>query len=276
MKYFLAFFFVFALALPAQAATLRVVSEGPQAGPGKTMVISVRLESGGQQINAVEGTVVVPEGVVIDQIDTGGSALSLFVERPRHVIADGVIAFTGGATTPLSDGALLFTIHAHGRNIGSYTFSAGATTAYLADGAGTAVAVQGSDAVVAVVEEGGAQHMPKREAGTALTAEYGQDPSVFDGKYFIALYGGDTGKGVEHYEVREGWWRAPVSVDSSYMLSDQSLRTTLWVSAVAPDGTKNTKLVLSLKTDYVSLLSLVVLLGVVGGALLVLRRSVRL
>lgn len=272
MKYLLSLVVFFLFALPAHAATLVLSPEGEEAGVGKTMVISVRFLSEGAYYNAVEGMVNIPEGVVIDSIDTAGSALLLFPEPPRHVIADGAIEFMGGTPGTLPQDALLFTIRAHARNAGSYEFSTNTITAYRADGEGSATPAAKSPAVIAVREGADGQKAPAYGAGASLTVSYGQDPSVFDGRYFIAFYGGDSGKGVEHYEVREGWWRSVELADTSYVLKDQDLRTTLWVSAVASDGTRQTKLVLPMRTDYVSLGALLALLVAVVAVVFIARR----
>ena len=76
--------------------------------------------------------------------------------------------------------------------------------------------------------------------------EIGQDPAVFEGKYFIAFFTTDVGTGVDYYEVLEAdergyqrgttlkaeWKRA----ESPYLLEDQSLQSIIKVRAVDKAG----------------------------------------
>lgn len=275
MKHLALAFALLVLAAPAHAAQLQLIPAGETVGVERSFVVSVHLLTEGENINAVEGSVLVPSGVVIDRIETGGSALTLWVEQPRYVIADGSIQFTGGVPGNLPDDSLLFTVFGHARNAGDYVFSPGSVTAYLSNGEGTERSVSGRQARLTVEASGSAQTAPKVRAHVPIVAAVGADASVFEGQYFLALYGGDQGKGVDRYEVREGWWRSPVVSGPTYVLKDQSLRTTIWVSAVAADGSKETTVVLSQKLDYVGLASLMGLLAVLGLLVRIVRRLLK-
>ena len=72
-----------------------------------------------------------------------------------------------------------------------------------------------------------------------FTLEISQEPTVFEGKYFLSFATTDKTSGIDHYEVREGKgdWKI---AESSYLLEDQSLKSIIRVKAV--DGAGNERI----------------------------------
>lgn len=65
--------------------------------------------------------------------------------------------------------------------------------------------------------------------------EIGQDPSVFEGKYFLSFATTDRTSGIEYFEVKEGK-KDFKKVKSPHLLEDQSLRSKIVVKAVDKAG----------------------------------------
>ncbi|OGZ17544.1 MAG: hypothetical protein A2Z78_02020 [Candidatus Nealsonbacteria bacterium RBG_13_36_15] len=68
-----------------------------------------------------------------------------------------------------------------------------------------------------------------------FTIEIGQDPSVFEGKYFLGFSTTDKISGIDYYEVKEGkedFKKAEIP----YLLKDQSLKSRILVRAVDKAG----------------------------------------
>ncbi|HRH24512.1 MAG TPA: hypothetical protein PK109_02905 [Candidatus Paceibacterota bacterium] len=226
--------------LPAYAAQLSI--ETPLAGAGDPFSLPVVLTPEGVTLNVVEGVIQVPDGVVVDRINTAGSAFSLFMTGPSYVPASHAIEFTLGAPGGVStnEPMLLFVIEGHAQVPGSYPFK-GTVTGYENDGVGTALAIAVAPATLSVGPEGSVHVDPLPEsAPTSLIAEVGRDASLFEGKWFATFFGGMSGSSVDHYAVREGWWRAEVPADRYYVLQDQSRSSTLWVTAVGENGKRVT------------------------------------
>ena len=62
------------------------------------------------------------------------------------------------------------------------------------------------------------------------------DPSVFDGRYFLVFAAQDKGSGVDHYEVKEGRWGRFRKAESPYFLTHQNLNRDVYVKAVDKAG----------------------------------------
>ncbi len=236
--------FVFALALivasphAAHAAVVHADALGTTVGAHKQLVVRVLLTTKESPINAVSGSVHIPAGMHIDTIDTAGSAFSLWIESPKLILSDSVVEFSGGVPhgVPPNSDVLLFTIRAHADTAGTYTLTPQNIVAYKNDGKGTVETSSGIPTAVTVDTSTTEQVAAPVSQETPLVADIGRDAALFDGKYFVAFYGGDTGSGVQHYEVTEGWLGTPQNVERFYVINDQSLKTRIVVRAIGTDG----------------------------------------
>lgn len=233
---------VFVTALtPAVAAELSI--ETPLGGAASTLQVPVVFTADNEAINVVEGSIKIPEGIMIESLDTSSSAFSLFASGPTYVISSHSVEFTAGAPTGIAPNevALLFIINARAEAEGSYVFAPNTVHAYTSDGNGSRIEVDTRDATLAVGAKGSVSVDPlPKGTPQPLIAEVGKDASLFEGKWFATFYGGADGSSIDHYEVREGWWRFPVRVDRYFVLNDQSRSTTVWVTAVGTDGSRMT------------------------------------
>ncbi len=253
----------------AHAASLSV--DSVPAATGTVFSVPVRFASEGEQVNVIEGSILVPDGVSIDRIDTGGSVVSLWTERPAYTPATRSISFSGGVpgALPANATVVLFYIRAHASAPGTYVFTPQQATAYRADGSGERIAVNAESSTLSVGEAGSVAAGPTVTVGaTPLIAEVGHDDSLFDGKYFATFYGGEAGEGVDHYTVQEGWWRSAERASRYYILKDQKRETTLFVTAVNVNGT-NVVAVVSPENPWPerAVFLLMLLVGAVGAFL---------
>lgn len=256
MKYFL-LAGLFLAALPAQAATLSV-SAPTEAPPSASFEISVVLAASTNPVNVVEGALHIPPGITVDSVSTAGSVFSLWPVYPAYYATDKEVEFSGGVPGGLAKGAngTLFTIRAHADTPGAYAFSFANAAAYINDGKGSADTVDTKGATV-TVREGAATTAASTPAAAPLVASIGRDPSLFDGAYFVAFYGGDRGSGVR-YEVREGSG-AFTPAERYYVLHDQTLKTPVTVRAIDANGVA-TQVTLNGEPPYLLLaLALIVL-----------------
>lgn len=278
MKNLFVLLFVFALfgttAGTTQAATLSI--ETPQGSVGARVLLPVVLStSENESVNVIEGAIRVPEGMTVERLSTSGSDFPLFASGPTYDIGSRMIEFTAGARNPLapSSRALLFTIEARTNTEQTYTFETTYVRAYAGDGSGSSVSVTSSPATLAIGPKGTTPETTLPKGFPApLIAEVGKDDSLFEGKWFATFFGGASRGSVAYYEIREGWWRMPERAERYYVLKDQELRTTLWVSAVFEDGGRTTVSITPAHpwAERIVLLAITLIAGV--AAYLLLRR----
>jgi len=94
-----AFFF----ALPAWAAELFLLPQNSLVGRGETFFVEVRLDTEGEDINAVEANLVFPQTYLeVVTLDRGGSILTLWPREPAFSNTEGTLSFSGGTQTGFS------------------------------------------------------------------------------------------------------------------------------------------------------------------------------
>ncbi len=139
------FFILFILILPfviassAQAASLYLSPPSSTFMVGDTFSIEVKVNSGGEKINAVEATLVFnPEQILVKSFSKTDSIFSLWITEPTFSNSDGNIVFVGGtptAFTGTSGTILTITFEAKASASVQVGFSSGSVLA--ADGKGT-------------------------------------------------------------------------------------------------------------------------------------------
>ncbi len=104
------------------------------------------------------------------------------------------------------------------------------------------------------------------------------DPSIFDGKYFIVFFTTDKQTGIDHYEVsetknkdKENWQRA----ESPYLLADQTLKSFIKVKAIDKAGNQRIE-ILPPKTqkNWLDLIITLIIFLIVFFILYLLRKKV--
>jgi hypothetical protein len=91
--------------------------------------------------------------------------------------------------------------------------------------------------------------------------EIGQDPSMFEGKYFLSFATTDKTSGIDYFQVKEGK-RDFTKVESPYILKDQNLQSKILVKAVDKAGNEKITVVLPLKKPFSYWKIIVILIGV--------------
>lgn len=243
MKHF--FFFItglgifcfFAFTAPVLAAELYFGAHGKEAGIGETVEVGVFFGTEGETINAISGIVNFPEDLVeFKHMKDAGSLMNFWVERSKQ---NGSFLFSGIIPGGFQgDRGYLFSLVFTAKKAGKAGFTIQDIKAYLHDGKGTETSVRGSPLDISLVKI--SKTLPfispvDTDPPEPFRPEIVQDPSVFDNKYFLVFQTQDKNSGLNHYEVKEGdggWGTA----QSPYLLTDQELRTPLFVKAVDNAG----------------------------------------
>ncbi len=257
-----------------QAATLYLNPGQSEIRPGDTIVVAVRVDPDEDEcINVVNGVIEYDPAIQPVDISRGRSILPFWVEEPTIDTANNRITFAGGVPNGycgriegdprLTNTVLEIIFQAPGFRIGigsdnptsTIRFS-DETTVLLNDGRGTAAPLQTFGSEIFVHKKPGNQ--VRNEWGTLIDADQQipedfsialqQDRSIFNGKYFIIFNTTDKQSGIDRYEVIEeplsdsdlfNWGAADapwVKARSPYLLSDQSLNSTIRVKAIDKSG----------------------------------------
>ncbi|HAG27195.1 TPA: hypothetical protein DCG61_00210 [Patescibacteria group bacterium] len=224
-----------------------------QAKPFSTTVI---LNTEGQNLNAIDGTILISEQLASGiTLSDSGSVVTYWVQRPEWNAEKRAITFSG--TIPggyTGQAGILFTIIFPPRLGGSVENAAVVASAnsYLNDGLGTPARVSVSSFSL---ETNGAAPVdqeikdqlflddsrPDNIPPEVFSPQVARDDNVFDGKWFINFATTDKQSGISHYEIQEtrsgrlnasGWKQ----VESPYLLQDQDLHSFIYVVAVDRQG----------------------------------------
>jgi len=209
-------------------------------------IVEIKINTGGEDVNAVKANLTFPQDILeVKDFMKGDSILKLWPEEPAFSNQAGILYFTGGIPGGYrGENGLLgkIILKAKSGGEGILQIKEGSQV-LLNDGFGSPANLEIKEGIFNISPEKLA--VPKNEAEEELKKdnvppepfqiELGKDPSIFDGKYFLAFYTTDIGSGIDYYEIREGdksWKKG----SSPYLLEDQSLRNKILVKAIDKAG----------------------------------------
>lgn len=258
----------------AEAATLYMNPTSADIHPGDTLGIMVRIDPDADEcVNVVNGVIEYDPGIQPVDISRGESIFPIWVEEPTIDAANNRITFAGGVPNGycgridgdprLTNVVMEIILQAPGLRIGFGDLSptstlrfAEETSVLLNDGLGTQAPLVtfGTDIFVhkkpgtEVVDDWNRIVAADNQLPEQFSISLNQDDSIFNSKYFIVFNTTDKQTGIDHYEVIEEpietfdlftWgavdapWR---KVKSPYVLSDQTLNSTIRVKAIDKAG----------------------------------------
>ena len=246
------------LPLATRAAILYLTPSEDSYSRGETFVEEVRLDTEGEDINTVKVDLNYPKDTLeIVDFSDGGSVLTLWVKTPlintntNTEDHEGLISLIGGIPNGFKGkgliGKIIFRVHETGTKQERETdtkleFLEG-TQVLLNDGKGTIAKLTTTGAIFEILAQepeslkDNWQEILKKDNIPPESFEIiiSNDPSIFEGKYFISFWTQDKESGVDYYEVKEGAgnWEKNIS---PYILQDQSLKSIIKVKAVDKAG----------------------------------------
>ena len=214
---------------------------------GDRFTVDLMLNATGEDINAIEGSVVFPSDMLaLDEVRDGNSIIQLWLQRP-HGDA-GKIVFSGIAPGGYKgEKGLVFSLMFLARREGIGRIYIDEARALRNDGKGTAVPLLMSDFSFSIIRHSAAQSVEPREitdseSPESFHPEIAQDPAVLNGKWFLVFDTRDKGAGIVGYEVKEVRQRiwdifSPwIPAESPFVLRDQELHSYVIVKAVDKAG----------------------------------------
>ncbi len=226
---------------PALAAQLDVVSSIQAIGVGQQFLVDVVLDTHGESINALQGKVVFPPGVLeIREIRDGDSLVNFWIEKPQE--HNGAIVFSG--ITPggyQGSKGLIFSAVFEAKARGSGSISIREAKVLRNDGEGTSATLtispmrfSVSSKILAVPSSVG--EIKDTQPPEEFKPEIAQDPALFEGRWFLVFATQDKGSGIDHYAVCEGNAQSCVTAESPYAVEHQELDQKIFVKAVDRKG----------------------------------------
>lgn len=270
--------------LGALAATASFKTSSATVHVGDTVVVEVRLDTEGQSVNVVEGTLTLGSAAVADVRDLGvaGSAFTLWPRTPALVPGSTQVTFTGGVPNGVNSAdALLLTVALRAKKAGALSLTATRIRAYANDGKGSLVEVRVKARSVTVVKAvpgvAARDEWQARSQGDVTPPEpflvtTGRSQALFEGRQFIAFSTTDTQSGIAYYEITEGDL-PPVHSDHTYELQRQGVAETVTVRAYDQAGNvRASTLAIEAPVNRVSASVLALLLVLLLASVVVWRR----
>lgn len=273
---------VLLLAHSASAAELHLSSTDiPK--EGTNIVIQVALDTKGESINALEGILSYPRDVLkLQEIRDGNSLVNFWVERPEDrsgIRFAGIIP--GGYAG--SDGEVLSLVF-EVQKTADVKFVLDNAQALLNDGEGTQAPLTLRPGVERMSQAQSAQISPEpvsisdTTSSESFVPQVGFDPSLFEGRAFVAFATQDKGSGVDYFEVAESRVRYPKALQrflswqravSPHELSDQTRSSYIYVRAFDKAGNSHTEILSPENAPlYYNPLVLLAILGILLSLLL--------
>lgn len=229
----------------AQAAIIYPSASQTAIGVDDVVFVEIRMDTEGQAINVVEGELLLSDGskIEIRDFNQAGSDLQLWTRPPSLQTKENRIYFSGGVPGGINkSNALLFKMAIAGKDSGQTAITPMNIKAYRNDAKATllpvtikSMEINVSSSSVKTVDELAAAIAGDKQKPQSLTADIGQDPSLYDGKKFLTFSAIDNESGIDFYEVKEGD-RPAVQADSVYILQNQEKMETITVTAYDKAG----------------------------------------
>ncbi len=259
MKNFLKSLFIFVTLLvwfipkPSFSAEMFFQTEKILYGKNEDFIVKVFLDTDSVSVNAVEGKIVFDDVLEIKEIIDGNSSINFWIEKPSNNLK-GEIVFSGITAGGFNgQEKFLFSVIFKAKQEGKAIINFKDAKVLKNDGIGTSVVVKKTPLDISISNDSSSikeiVSIDDNNPPEDFKPSIGIDPSIFDSKYFVVFSTQDKGSGIDHYEVREGFWGEYKVAESPYVLEDQSLTKKIYVKAV--DKNKNELTVVVTAQNYI-------------------------
>ncbi len=229
------------------ATSLRFASDAATIALQQKQVVTLILDSEGQDINAIEGTITVTgSSLKLLSVVDSNSLVSYWLEYPK--IVGNSIRFSGIIPGGYhgKQGAL-FAVLVQGDTAGDSIWQTISTKALSNDGKGTQLTLASTaltlsvNGDITISPSTAVPYSDDREAPESFKPEIGRNHYMFNNDWFVAFTTQDKSSGMDYWEIQESrtgyldpkkWQR----VESPYRLQDQSLTSSIYVRAFDHEG----------------------------------------
>lgn len=223
-------------ASPVLAAETFFEVRNPDIQTGDMFEVQFFLNTDQEVMNAIEGRIVFPEALLrVEEVRDGNSVVNYWIERPKA--SNGEITFSGMIPGGyFGRKGLILSVVFQSIQTGQGSIEVRDLNVLQNDGKGTKATTTSSNLPLVVLERTSSTRpmavlMKDADPPEAFEPMFARDPSMFEGRYFLAFSAQDKGSGIDRYEVREG--DGPFMVaESPHLLQNQHLDTEIAVKAV--------------------------------------------
>ena len=224
------------------AAELRVEIKNREISVGEQFKVDVVLNAKGEELNAIEGSILFPDNLIsLKEIRDGNSIINFWIERPK-ITNERKIDFSGIIPGGYKEAnGFLFSAIFVAKSEGQGIIEFRNFRALKNDGLGTSASLAASSFQFLVSKQVPVSQIPTSEIKDSdppekFGSEIASDPTLFDGKWFLVFATQDKGSGIDHYEVRENFWGGFVIAKSPYILQNQNVDKKIYVKATDKAG----------------------------------------
>lgn len=236
---------VFFDASSVSAATLSA-STGNAVSAKDTAIIDVYLNTEGEVLNSVDGSVVLSDthngNFEVKELSTVNSKFTMWARKPS-LSSGGVVSFVGGTPGGIQgEKVLMFKLVVKINDAGDFTIAPRDLTAYLNDGLGTSRQITKNSSTISVST---AREIPQDSwkqiisndnvAPLPFTITMIHDSNLYGGKKYLSFETIDQESGISYYQVKEGDLPA-VRTGTEYLLNDQNGSSDVVVTAYDKAG----------------------------------------
>lgn len=250
---FLLFTFYFFLSDSADAARIFFEPAESTHSVDDLFSIDVRVDTQGENINAVDLGITFPPLLEVRGISKNASIIQLWVQDPSF--NSNTIFLSGGLPGGINtSNGLVAKINLRAKAVGDGGLGLNSSSSVLLnDGEGTKTLLSINSPVFHLIPKS-KEGKPREQGVSSVTPSptektlpsdktrpnkfdisVGSDPRVFNSKYFASFFTTDNQSGIDHYEIKEG--NGPYKIAKSpYLLEDQKLRSVIRVRAYDSAG----------------------------------------
>lgn len=220
----------------------------------KAFTVTITIDTKGDNINALDGTIVVAKELGDVSVTDSGSIITYWVSRPEFDKQSRTIKFSGtvpGGFTGKNGIILSVVVPAYNGPRLDNAVTVAEIHGYLNDGLGTSAKIStkqfalgnGSSNIDSEITDQLYidSSKPDNIPPETFTPQVTRDDRVFDGQWFINFATTDKQSGVDRYEIQEslngsieaGNWKV---ASSPYVLEDQALHSYVYITAIDRQG----------------------------------------
>lgn len=239
LRFVLIIVFMFPMNLLAADLTFGVIPNN--ASGNESAMVELRIDPGDIKFNVLEGLIKISSSIASDlsvKVETGGSVLSLWPERPEYSSSNQVIRFTGGTTEGHIQKGTVMRILLAENSTTTVTINWLGGKIYYTDGPGTYEQISARSLVLSLdhpfpslSQDLFFDHIPPQ----FQFIELGQDPSVYENKFFLSFLATDNISGQINYVIREENEVSTTS-DGVYILKGQDTSRKIYIRAYDTNG----------------------------------------
>lgn len=221
------------------AAEMSIQSVQSTFSVGNNFSLDINLDTQSESVNAIEGELIFDDSILeLKEVKDGNSQINFWVDKPK-LISAGRISFSG--ITPgglLGKDKFLFSVVFSPKKIGSSLVTLNNLKVLKNDGRGTLLKTESLSFKMSVYNQESSQMAlgVDSQKPEDFKIYLGQDNEIFSGQSFLVFSTQDKDSGIDHYEIKEGFWSDYTVGKSPYLLENQSLSKTIYVKAVDKSG----------------------------------------